>query len=622
MLLVKLHQPPSSPAKCGHFAFAVVHVGTEHVMMEHDGLKHEGLPQMSATSEWCVTTRSQVWEARNFECAQVRVIRDAAVKHKGRDEAMKLLLPLTTQAFRLKWETLDMLAAIPPLDALQSIPSCSLDACTMDALVANTLCSSTLVEWHPDWSQAEFNNKTFDSERDATTWPEHLRFNIATAMCAARALCTGGINWPGNEEDNTKGLPLDRVNHFVWSLPLHLAILEIVPSWDHNVAALEARLAGQRQVHFESKMATAIARRVKVKMDSTKPIGGSRLGGRESARVAKKESFMASVDTAVLDALSGQQGCSQVEWRDQLLKVPALSSMTQAEISKMQEGQLKAARAQLAQTMWVVDLCHCHPQMKEVMLIGGCKLKLSMQDMKLKMMEQPISLRPYNLVPYFAGFGKSLSCVAFEFPDNSRKLYGGDTPHLTKCGEVMALAPFMCLVETCKRHGARSFEDVAQVEPEVLQPHIFTLALLQVGDEKSYDRIKSEEDCSRVGVIQVLCGDFGPSGEVTLFTERLDEILSKYWVDPLMLGQLGPASDLAKKHKMYGVLFQCYKAGKEGKSVAEVLAGWGTRGPNANSNAPMGALRLESFGPLSSIQSTSVVTFAEVAAIALHPLRT
>jgi hypothetical protein len=122
--------------------------------------------------------------------------------------------------------------------------------------------------------------------------------------------------------------------------------------------------------------------------------------------------------------------------------------------------------------------------------------------------------------------------------------------------------------------------------------------------------VYTEADCID-GVVHVLCAEFSRQ-QLTLGSNRLDELQAGYYIDPCHVGPIGFGSELDKKYKLYSLAAEVTKAGNQGKHVGDVLSRWNVLPQNERTLAP-GVLRRESKGPASAVPTlTSSESLASI----------
>jgi len=278
--------------------------------------------------------------------------------------------------------------------------------------------------------------------------------------------------------------------------------------------------------------------------------GASRL----QKEAQKKVLFQEGAYEQVAATFSGRNRLPD-EWLAQLrLMYPQASD-------KMLRGLMKqkddAGTQEAADICWVADLSSRHPQMLSRKLLLATRLPRDENGDNNKKTYQALAVceRPYDsLVTFVPRLGRAIAAAAYECSPGGN-VSGQDQEGIEP--ETAVIVRCLPLVRMTKEMDKRTWKEIVDATPEVAKPTIFTLALFQQRDDSVNAAVTSSTTSCRGGVVQVVCVEFHPPdvqtapdkkgkpikyvlpAKVEFFTERIDALANRFWIDPMHFGSIG-----------------------------------------------------------------------------------
>jgi hypothetical protein len=548
LLSLKMHKPGKGSA-CDHFVYCLVRVDPVTILYEYDGLNHYGtVPETAKYLAKCTKTRTTV--------SEMRVLKPTAIS-QSLGLGMEATLRECTE-YRLKWTEFTLPMAIPPMLMRAKVPTCTFDTCLMEAFVLALICSSAPVELPVSLRQEHWSvNQSFHTEDPGNAkqlYLEYVREELMVAMTVARVTQANGLRWPGSKHDEQNGLPLSDVSMLVRSLAgggyfdqgefddqTPSDFLATLLARNMKDGDSIARIMAQE--HTEAM--DAVLDKKRQRSENKAGAEQKRQSVRQAAGLERRNTFLELAAEALQLAYSGRHDLSDDQWLTQLQQI-----LPEEDCKALMESQIDLGVESSSKIMWVDDLSFEHPGMKNLVVMLGTRL--SHINLKNKLVYEALAIleRPYDLVPFYKGLGRSMHCVAYEsWPPECVK---GRESEFGVAPGVTVLLPFMHLVSFRKGMAKKTWDEVQVEFPDVVESRVFTLQILQTRSDKERDPPYSVETPCRGGAVQVLCVEYHPpsatESEATLefFTERLDEIVGGFYIDPYGLGYLQVGRLLSK----------------------------------------------------------------------------
>jgi hypothetical protein len=336
---------------------------------------------------------------------------------------------------------------------------------------------------------------------------------------------------------------------------------------------------------------------------------------RSSMEEARREAFREALPEALVRTISGQQELDNTEWAKQLQfteKRHDGSPLSESAMGKLQSEKTALARSSAATMMWVEDMSFRHKGMKTHLVHLAGALTPEHEKQRHVYEAMPLLLRPYEVLHFVPGCGRVLSAVAYDLLRETPTSADSDEDSDARVeSEPEVLVPFLPIVELEKHWQNKSWNEITQQYPEEeTRATTYILAMYQappddaklivgVGNQKQPEMTRN----CKGGSVQVLLVEYDDEQNcLDTWTERLDEVWGKYWIDPWNEGSCRAGSPIDKKYKFRKILRAHVTACRSGLHVGDTLKGWHVRPDNQMTNAG-GLLRRESTGPIAGVPS-------------------
>ena len=316
---------------------------------------------------------------------------------------------------------------------------------------------------------------------------------------------------------------------------------------------------------------------------------------RATEKENERRSMQEQLEETTRKALSGQLELSE----EQFLTSRTKSCGTPEDATKDIEQSEKNAAAIMARLMWICDMSYNLAGFKYVCVFGATALKHGSHGLKNKALyeKDPIIQRPYaTIVPYIKDFGRMLHVVAYQ---NSYK---------DEKQPISVIYPYMKVYKMEPCMEGMELGAIIDTYPAFLKQNCFVLAIFQTTNKLDTVPVL-DSPVLPVTLLFAQYYDYDKDSEpddeeksplVELFTLRLDEAATLYFLDVENLGQIYPNHPVEKQFRLRSTLIASFKSAKDKKFKVEG-PNWQQRAEHGGCSAPAGPLRKENYGPLSEL---------------------